>query len=258
MLMTPRRRVREALGLAETVNFLTLRLALRDRTAAHQLPGLMFRSYMASGGKAAWRATSIFDFLPELSDQPTRITMEHVQGGGINTAIDELAYMALITAALQPACVFEIGTFRGRTALNFALNSPSTCEVHTIDLPDGTEVDLGAADQRITSLRRVGDDYRGRPEEAKITQHFGDSTQFDFSPWHGRCDIVFVDGGHTYPLAHSDTLNAVRMVRPGGVIIWHDWANYGEYHEVMRAVLDVLPANQVLQLESSQLAAYRA
>ena len=41
------------------------------------------------------------------------------------------------TRALEPTCIFEIGTFRGRTAMNFALNSPETCRVFTLDLPPG-------------------------------------------------------------------------------------------------------------------------
>ena len=36
----------------------------------------------------------------------------------------------------------------------------------------------------------------------------------------------------------------MRMCRPGGVIVWHDWANFGEYHDVMRAVLDLAPASR--------------
>jgi predicted O-methyltransferase YrrM len=36
-----------------------------------------------------------------------------------------------VTRALAPGIIFEIGTFRGRAALNFALNSPEHCRVFT-------------------------------------------------------------------------------------------------------------------------------
>jgi len=36
-------------------------------------------------------------------------------------------------------------------------------------------------------------------------------------------DVVFVDAGHTYPYVKSDTENALSMLRPGGVILWHDY-----------------------------------
>jgi hypothetical protein len=34
---------------------------------------------------------------------------------------------------------------------------------------------------------------------------------------------VFVDGSHTYDYLLSDTRAAMTMVRPGGVIVWHDY-----------------------------------
>lgn len=55
----------------------------------------------------------------------------------------------------------------------------------------------------------------------------------------------------------SDTRNALRMVRPGGFIIWHDFANYGDYNDVTRAALELLPRNQVVQIDNSELAVYR-
>ena len=41
-------------------------------------------------------------------------------GEGIDVHMDELAYLALMTKSMSPRCIFEIGAFRGRTALNFA------------------------------------------------------------------------------------------------------------------------------------------
>jgi predicted O-methyltransferase YrrM len=260
MLLTDKRRLRELAGIAETANLLLLRLMWRDREAAHQYPGLCYRQYVKLHGAAPWRSADIFEFVPELQKTRTRATLAHVPGEGIATASDELAYMALITAAIEPKRIFEFGTFRGRTALNFAINSPDSCEVFTLDLPKdvtGSNTDLGVADRQIVDLRDVGYEYQDQPESHKIHQLFGDSTSFDLSDYHGTCDMVFVDGGHTYDICRSDTLNALKMCRSGGIILWHDWANYGEYHDVLRAVLSVLPGRDLVQLESSQLAAYR-
>lgn len=260
MLLTENRRLRELAGIAETSNLLLLRLLWKDRAAAHLYPGRCFREYVRLHGDAPWRSADIFELLPELRTDRRRATLAHVPGEGIATAVDELAYLALITATLEPRRIFEFGTFRGRTALNFAINAPSDAEVLTLDLPPevtGSESRLGAADRAIVDQRAVGYDYQGQPEASKITQLFGDSTTFDFSPYAGSCDLVFVDGGHTFEVCRNDTLRAVELCRPGGVILWHDWANYGEYHDVVRAVLSVLPGEDVIQLEASQLAAYR-
>jgi len=35
--------------------------------------------------------------------------------------------------------------------------------------------------------------------------------------------MVFVDAGHTYRYVKSDTEKALKMLRPGGVILWHDY-----------------------------------
>jgi len=50
-------------------------------------------------------------------------------------------------------------------------------------------------------------------------------------------DIVFVDGGHTWEVLSNDSLNAIRMVRPGGFVIWDD---YGSHCPDVRDFLDSL------------------
>lgn len=166
--------------------------------------------------------------------------------------------MALITRALKPRKIFEIGTFRGRTALNFALNSCEECVIYTLDLPAGEMGDtLAAADNRLTHMREPDADYRDSDVSHKIQQLYGDSATYDFSPYADNIDIVFVDGGHTYDLVVNDTKVALSMCRSGGMILWHDFANYGDYNDVTRGILDTIPRGRVIQIERSELAAYR-
>lgn len=37
-----------------------------------------------------------------------------------------------------------------------------------------------------------------------------------------RCDVVFIDGDHSRKGVENDTALARQIVRPGGVIVWHD------------------------------------
>jgi len=37
-----------------------------------------------------------------------------------------------------------------------------------------------------------------------------------------RVDVVFIDGGHTYPMVKSDTKNYADLVADDGYIMWHD------------------------------------
>ena len=59
--------------------------------------------------------------------------------------------------------------------------------------------------------------------------HFGDSTQtvpeFVRARPHHRCDFIYVDGGHTYPVAMADLLNLAAManVEAGNVIMFDDY-----------------------------------
>lgn len=168
----------------------------------------------------------------------------------------------MVTRALAPRVIFEIGTFRGRSTLNFALNSPADCVIYTLDLPPGGQravlasPELTPADKKVIGESLTGVDYRGSEVERKIVQLYGDSREFDYSPFYGQVDLVFVDALKHYVAVRHDTEEALKMVRPGEAIIWHAFANYGDYHDVTRAVLDCLPAGDVVQIANTDLALY--
>lgn len=138
----------------------------------------------------------------------------------------DLLSLCLLCRGLEPRTIFEIGTFVGYTSLHMALNAPDDARVFTLDLP---------RDDRATTLRTTATDHKlidrdtgaplfhGSPAEHRIERLYGDSATFDFSRWHGEVDLFFVDGAHSYDYVRSDTLNALRCVRPGGVIAWHDY-----------------------------------
>lgn len=261
MLHTRRKRLRQLAGLIETTSFLSLKLLWRRPDQLRMFPGIVFRDYMFLVGRDRWKCQDIFEIFPELRGDPRRIVLEHLPGEGIETRIEQLAYLALVAAVVQPKTIFEFGTFRGRTALNFALNSPPECRIFTLDLPkDARREVIGrskGADGAIIHQSETGVDYQNRDVTDKIEQLFGDSTRFDFRPFYGQVDIVFIDGGHDYDVVRSDTRNALAMVRPGGVVLWDEFANYGDYHDVTRALFDELPAHEVVQIANTQLAAYR-
>jgi len=258
MLLIKNRRLRVAWGFCETFNLLTLKLWFRNRPNARAFSGKVFRTYMSLAKRDRWRSQSLDELFPHMAG--ARVVLEHMRGGGINNPIDELACLAVITSQVRSRRIFEIGTFRGRTALNFALNSPPECIVHTLDLPPSDRADFkkltNVDDANIIAQSDTGVDYRGKTGSEKIQQLFGDSTAFDFSPYFGQMDIVFVDGAHHYSAAVSDTRHALKMARPGGWIIWHDFANYGDYNDVTRAVLSLLPGDEIIQIDSTQLAVH--
>jgi hypothetical protein len=75
--------------------------------------------------------------------------------------------------------------------------------------------------------------------------HIGHNSQtFDFSPYEGRIDLVFVDGDHSYEGVRSDTRSAYRLLRNDeSVIVWHDYGLTPETvnWRVLAGILDGAP-----------------
>lgn len=257
ILLSKWKRLRQIGGIAETFNLLALRLLIKDRIGFRRYPGIMLRSYAALGGPCPWQTRAIAQICPEVEGR--RIRLEHIptDDWSVSTSVAELAHLALLTQALRPKVIFEIGTYTGRTALNFALNAPDECLVYTMDLPpDNKPVLPGAADRDLAGSARPDRDYRKSDVVHKIRQIYANSILFDFSPFEKSVDLFFVDGGHHYDAVVSDTRNALRSVKPGGMIVWHDFANYGDFADVTRGILDLIPRDRVFQIEDTQLAVY--
>ena len=136
----------------------------------------------------------------------------------------ELAALGAAAKCLRPRVIFEMGTFMGRTGRVMLINGGDGARLFTLDLP---------ADQ---CAHVPGKDLRGTPEETRTTFLSGDSMNFDFSPWYGKCDMVWVDACHDYEYVVSDTENALKMVTPGGWVLWHDYRHTAWWSGVTKCV----------------------
>ncbi len=258
MLLTKNKRLRKIAGAIETANLLGLKLLLKNPKSYPWFPGRVFRAYMRLAGEDRWACRGIFEIFPEAKS--VRFEVDYTQhGDGVGECLDWLAYLAFVAKVVKPKSVFEIGTFRGRSALNFAINGAEGCTVYTLDLPrdDRSSHDVSPEDARLIELDEVGIDYLGRPEARRIVQLWGDSATFDFTPYRGKIDLVFIDGAHHYDAVVRDTESALRMLAPGGVVVWDNFSQYGDYNDVTRAVLDRLGPD-VVQIEDTELAIYRS
>ncbi len=150
----------------------------------------------------------------------------------------ELIVINKLVRALRPERIFEIGTFDGRTTLNMAANAPQGAIVYTLDLPESEVASTGLAialgDERYIKKDASGSRFKGTMHEGTIRQLLGDSAKFDFSPYRGQIDLVFVDGAHSRDYVLNDSLRALEMLpEGGGVILWHD---YGDWDGVTLAL----------------------
>lgn len=140
---------------------------------------------------------------------------------------------AWILAALAKKSrrILEFGTCTGRTTYLLAKNSPPGAVVTTLTLsPKMQEAFAVEKEDAALSIKQALEEsvftdfyYTGTSVESKVKQLFMDSKQFDESEYVNSCDLIFVDGAHTYSYVLSDSRKALRMIKPGGLILWHDY-----------------------------------
>ena len=134
----------------------------------------------------------------------------------------DLVGLCSIVQIIQPRIIFEIGTYHGSGAIHLSANAPQA-DVYTLDLASGDSTSLPTTivDGYHRDARRY--DHLGD----RIHRLFGDSATFDFSPFHNRVDLFFIDGAHSYEYVRNDTEKALPCVKKGGVIAWHDYGRSG-------------------------------
>jgi hypothetical protein len=169
----------------------------------------------------------------------------------------------LAVVARDAHLMFEFGTCTGKTAYLWARNQPADGVVVTLTLGPAQlgQYQVAEGDEpRAVSYAR-GESaftrflYTGTEVESRVTQLYGDSKQFDETPWLGRCDVVFVDGSHAESYVRSDSAKALRMVRSGGLVLWHDYGS--EATGVFRALNELARELPLVHLQGTTLVAYR-
>jgi Methyltransferase domain len=185
------------------------------------------------------------DILEVIGNDPAQYEGVYECGFGHITEF-ELKVIANITKKYAPNTIFEIGTFKGRTTLNMALNAPDTCKIYTLDLPndavESTAFSLETGELRYAQKPVSGERFINHPQQKKITQLFGDSASFDFSPYKGSMELIFIDGSHAADYVLNDTIKAFEMTKgKGSVILWHDYTNWVGVQEVMNKYYETDP-----------------
>ena len=164
--------------------------------------------------------------------------------------------VAALCSVLECRTFFEFGTYLGKMAWSVAATNPDA-EVYTLDLPGESALRETAFEVTDPHLFRAWDRglfFAGTDEESRIHQLTGDSATFDFAPYRGRIDVVYVDGSHSYDYVKSDSENAFGMLTPTGTILWDDY----QYPEVYK-YLDELSASldgHLLQIRGTRLVAF--
>lgn len=193
--------------------------------------------------------------LTEITDIHKTIKLQNFIARDGNVSYFELMAIASIIATHKPKHLLEIGTFDGNTTVQMALNSPLDAVIHTIDLP--LENSATTIPSLKNDLKFIHDQdkqikkYRG--VERTITQHFGDSTTYDFNEF-GLIEFCFIDGGHSYECVKSDTEKTLKILAPNGVIVWHDFTpNWPGIYRYLNELSQTLP---LIHISETNLAIY--
>lgn len=161
--------------------------------------------------------------LPGVYDRSIRLAHCRWRFGHVYN--DQALVFLCHVAARGAAPIVEFGTFDGRTTYNLALNAADG-HVITVDanLPD----DGSNVESRGYGAYAPGACFLDADPAVRDRIHFlqADSRAVDLSLWDGRCGLVIVDGGHSREVCENDTTLALRLVRPGGVIVWDDYTPY--------------------------------
>ncbi len=183
-----------------------------------------------------------------------------VPGGTSDTEAWVLAVLAK-----RAKNIFEFGTCTGKTTYLMALNAPDDAVVTTLTLgPDQVETYSQEATDSEKSVKDAITEsvfteflYTNTPVEHKVRQLFMDSKKLDESQYAGKMDLIFVDGSHAYSYVVSDTQKALKMLAPGGIVLWHDYRGRHRTIDVYKALNALAKELPLRHIKGTSLVAYR-
>jgi len=169
----------------------------------------ILRDYVAASRMKEVYPTDLFPGLEAVS-MPVGAIHEETQHP--NQA--DLLYVAAFAKVRGARNIFEFGTYQGRTTFHLTMAAPDA-HVTTLNLPPEDDPSVAPF---------LGVMFKGTDREKQITQVFADSRKFDPAPYAQSMDYIFIDGDHSYELVKNDTEKALVMLKPGGMMVWHDYA----------------------------------
>ena len=187
-------------------------------------------------GVANWAATEIVNPDGDTRDIPQisvldicpgtqRWTLQSFPSVGASVSPLECAALAALSHLVNAKRIFEFGTYKGVSTTQLILNLAEGGMVFTLDLPeDHPAYSLPIPKPEERSIAAEGGKGILIPRDLldRVIFLSDDSAKFDETPYLGSMDLVFVDGAHSYEYVKSDSEKGWRMLRPGGIMAWHD------------------------------------
>ena len=138
--------------------------------------------------------------------------MRRLVPGSLGQVQEEIVGFADLAAQRQPERIAEIGTLYGGTSLFLCGLAPSLRQF------TGLDIELHN-DRLVARLAPAHVDVRfieGSSREQRVHDELGSLLGGE------QLDILFIDGDHSYEGAKADLLEYRDLVKPGGLIAFHD------------------------------------
>ncbi|MBQ3734853.1 MAG: class I SAM-dependent methyltransferase [Bacteroidales bacterium] len=160
--------------------------------------------------------------LEELFPDFTETVSPYAYLSGATMPID-IALLKMLARRRNVQRYFEIGTWRGESVANVAAVVPQCV---TLNLSREEII-------KLTDNERYADAHAFFSKNLDNVTHIeGNSQSFDFTPYKGQFDMVFIDGDHHSDAVKKDTQTAFELLRDEkSIIVWHD---YGYDPETIR------------------------
>lgn len=164
-----------------------------------------------------------------------------------NTSAVELAYLANIVKIVKPRVCLEIGTFNGRSTLHIALNARQDAKIYTLDLPSEDR------EETFKNIELLFDKEQYNYLRNRIKPLYGDSRDYDFGFLKSSVDFAFVDGCHSEDYVLNDSKVVMEVLKPGGVVVWHDYLVWDGVTKALDSFAQMNPALNMVHIRGTSL-----
>lgn len=142
--------------------------------------------------------------------EEAEVTVGVLPKGDWAAPVNDTIVLMKLARVVQPRRILELGSYRGHTAKALLENAPRA---------QLTAVDIDP---------QHGEAYRDGPLADRVDRRVGAIGPDTLPPEEkGRYDLVFVDADHRREAAAHDTDVALDMVSDDGLVLWHDYSNWG-------------------------------
>jgi len=197
---------------------------------------------------------------PSIKTEIRTVGAYRVDGG-----IGDFETWIICNLAKNSKSIFEFGTCTGKTTYLMAANAPgatvTTLTLHPDELVSYQEAsgDDRSAVEAAKQVSAFNSFYYEKTVEAeRITQLYGDSKAFDPGAYKSTMDLIFVDGSHARSYVESDSRKALEMVKPGGIVLWHDYRGPRIAKDVFFVLNNLANEIDLVRIANTSFVAYRA